>query len=253
MALLIGDVRLGSIPRVVGVVSDRDIHSLSDDTVERIDILELRVDMFAEFSSAYVGSLMSSVKSRFGKPVIVTIRSKEEGGHADIDDGIRMELFAAALPLADAADIEIHSAGGLPEKVVALCKKLKKTSIVSYHNFEETPDKNALGDILAKAKRTGADIVKIAAKAQSKDDVARLAAFTFENKADMLVTISLGNIGLMSRIFNHVVGSLLTYGHLGSPSSPGQISAVDLVERLRMFDPLYNEDLINRIHLMEYV
>jgi len=252
MGLFIGKTELGSIPRVVGVISDNDILTLSSETVECIDILELRIDMFKNHSPQYIEQRFNSIKTRFDKPIIATIRSIEEGGYLKINDTRRYELFEFVMPFSDAVDVEIESTE-LIEKVVSLCKSHNKPIIGSYHNFDETPDIGYLNDIASKAKQYGVDIVKIAVKAKTKDDIARLASFTIKNKKIGLITISLGNIGLISRIFNPLIGSLMTYGHLGSPSAPGQISALDIVDYLRMFDPEYNEALINRLQLLEYV
>lgn len=253
MGLFIGKIELGKIPRVIGAISDSDILTLSNETVERIDILELRIDMFKNHSPQYIEQKFNSIKTRFDKPTIATIRNNvEEGGHLKIDDTHKYELLKFVTPFSDAVDIEIKS-GELIEKVVSLCKSLNKPIIGSYHNFNETPDIGYLDDIASKAKQYGVDIVKIAVKANTKDDIARLVSFTIKNKKIGLVTISLGNIGLISRIFNPIIGSLMTYGHLGSPSTPGQISALDIVDYLRVFDPEYNEALINRLQLLEYV
>ncbi len=252
MGLFIGKIELGSIPRVVGTISDNDILTLSNETIERIDILELRIDMFKDHSPQYIEQKFKSVRTRFDKPIIATIRNVEEGGHLKISDTHKYELFEFVTPFSDAVDTEIKS-GELIERVVSLCKSHNKLIIGSYHNFNETPDIGYMDDIASKAKQYGVDIVKIAVKANTKDDIARLASFTIKNKKIGLITISLGNIGLISRIFNPIIGSLITYGHLGSPSAPGQISALDIVNYLRMFDPEYNEALINRLQLLEYV
>lgn len=247
--MFIGKVGLGLIPRVVGVISDSSF--LSDETIEQIDIFELRIDMFREHALRYIEGVFNSVKTRFDKPIIATVRDVEEGGYKRIDNSYKYEIFESIMPLSDAVDIEIKSE--LRERIISLCKSHNKTVICSYHNLRETPDMGYMDNIASEAKHGGADIVKIAVMANTRDDLVRLASFTIKNKGIGLITLSLGDLGLISRIFNPMIGSLMTYGHLGTPTAPGQVSASDIVHYLRIFDPVYNEALTKRIKQKEYV
>ncbi len=251
MSLIIGKLKLGSIPRVVGVISDNDILKLDIETAERIDIMELRIDMFKNHSPGHIEQTFNSAKTRLGKPIIATIRDPQEGGFLKIDDDHKYKLFKLVMPFSDAVDVEVSSSE-LLESVVSLCKNHNKLVIGSYHNFNKTPDMEYLTDIASKAKQYGADIVKIAVKANTKGDLAKLVLFTIKNNDVNLITISLGNIGQISRIFNPIIGSLMTYGYISIPSGPGQIPVMDIVEYLRMFDPEYNQALTDRLHLEEF-
>lgn len=240
MNVSIGKIKLGAIPRVVGVVSDKNISTLSDASVRQIDILEVRIDMFTKYSESHIERTFRTVKTRFDKPVIATVRSSREGGYIKMDDTRRYGLFELVQPFSDASDVEIRS-GKLLKKVVSLYRSHNKPVIGSYHNFLRTPDIPCLTRISARAREYGVDIVKIAVKAVTRNDLARLAFFTIKHRKDGLVTISLGDMGLISRIFNPLAGSLLTFGHLGIPSAPGQVSALDIANYLRTFDPGYRE------------
>lgn len=251
MSLTIGRLKLGSVPRVVAAISDSDISRLAIETIERVDILELRIDMFENQSPGYVEKMFNSAKVRFDKPIIATIRNSDEGGFLKLNNNQKYELFERVMPFVDAVDVEVNS-DELLKKIVSLCKTHNKLVIGSYHNFNNTPNLEDLTKIVIKAKQYGANIVKIAVMANTKSDIAKLASFTDKNKEVGLITISLGAIGHISRIFNSVIGSLMTYGYVGNPSVAGQMSALDIVEYLRIFDAEYNEDLINRLHLLEF-
>ncbi|GBE06359.1 MAG TPA: type I 3-dehydroquinate dehydratase [Nitrospirae bacterium] len=251
MNLAIGQLTLGSVPRVVAAISDSDISKLDVETVERVDVLELRIDMFENQSPDYVEKVFNSTKIRFDKPIIATLRTSDEGGFSKLDDNQKYELFERVMSLSDAIDVEVNSEE-LLKRIVSLCKADNKLVIGSYHNLDNTPGLEDLTNIVARTKQCGADIVKIAVKANTRSDVSKLASFTEQSKGIGLITISLGPIGQISRVFNPIIGSLMTYGHLGSPSVIGQLSALDIVEYLRIFDAEYNEDLINRLHLLEF-
>jgi len=236
MTLSIGRVGLGLVPRLVGIISDEKIRTLSKDEIMKSDILELRVDIFKNKPTPeYAVRVLKEVKRKFGKPVIVTVRKVNEGGFRDIDDNLRIKILSAVIPFSDAVDIELASVI-LTKKIIPVARHLKKTVICSYHNFRRTPSLAGLNQILSRSKKTGADITKIAAFASQKDELIRLVDFTIRNRNKNIVTISLGRLGTISRIFNPLVGSLFTYGYIGKKSvAPGQISIGKMAEYLRDF------------------
>ncbi len=234
----IGDIELGKRPVVVGTVSGD--FNMPADAAAQVDIMEIRVDMLDVESIPDIAGIFSSVKRKYGKPLIATIRSGEEGGERDIDDDRRYRIFREILPFAEILDVELSSAG-LIGKVSALCRENGRILMASYHNFNETPGRNILEGLLRKGKDLGARIVKIAVHAADNKDLGRLIHFTIENRDAGIVTISLGRAGLISRIVNPMTGSLLTYGFIDRAASPGQISAFEIIKHLRLFDPAYNE------------
>ena len=96
------------------------------------------------------------------------------------------------------------------------------TSIVSFHDFDYTPDTPGLEDILERAQAAGADIVKIAVHCNDLDDLRRLAAFTIAHADQPLITIGMGPHGAVSRMLFPALGSLITYAYVGTPSAPGR-------------------------------
>jgi len=241
--LSIGGVKLGLSPKIAGVISDKDVPAISKDKslLDYADILEVRIDMFKDRSPEYLRRILSDVKRLSAKPLIATVRDVREGGRPPaMGDDLRFSLFKSALPFVDAADIEIRAAKELVKKVVSLFKKNKKVVIGSYHDFRKTPDAKKLKEILLRSKTLGCDILKIAAYARTRDELARLSVFTvMEKKKNNIVTISMGDRGLISRIFNPMVGSLFTYGYVNRPVFKGQGSVKDIAGLLAEFDPDY--------------
>lgn len=183
-----------------------------------MDIAELRVDLFSSSEKEYVFKELRKFK---GIPTLATIRSKKEGGQWQRTESARLALLKAVLPLVDAVDIELSSAGILKE-VIQEARRLKKIAIVSYHNFKTTPTLDSLKKILKKAKAAGADVVKIAAMANSRKDMRTLAEFTLSHADQKLITLSMGKEGAISRILFPALGSLLTFAHAGHSTAPGQ-------------------------------
>ncbi len=232
----IGEVELGKIPVVIGTLSGNIEHPV--EIVNKIDLFELRIDTFKTQEVAYITEIIHSLKRVYGKPLLATVRSKAEGGAIEIEDDRRYEIYKEVLTLVDAVDVELISSD-LLKRVSLLCKERNKLLIGSYHNYDGTPIEGQLEKLVSDGKEIGADIVKIAVTANSKEDLSRLISFTIKNREKGIITISQGSIGTISRIVTPILGSLMTYGYIDTPSAKGQLSAFEIVEHLRLFDPEY--------------
>ncbi len=73
----IGKTELGKIPRIAVTVGDREDNKLIKPLF--VDIVEIRVDQFKKIDPAYVKNSIEK-RIKIGVPLILTIRSKEEGG-----------------------------------------------------------------------------------------------------------------------------------------------------------------------------
>lgn len=243
----IGKTELGKIPRIAVAIADRENSKLIKSLF--LDVLEIRVDQFKNTDPVYVKNVIKKRK-KIGVPLILTVRSKEEGGQRDISNKLKLSIFKDNISLVDAVDIELKSP--VLSEVVKNARKNKKKVIISWHNFKMTPSDKTLKDVLNKAKRSGAHLVKIAAKANKIKDFNRLMKFTIENKSKNIITISLGGIGSLSRLVFPGLGSLITYAYISKPSGLGQISLDELRDHLRVYYPQYNQCYIVKSRTIEY-
>ncbi len=243
----IGKIELGKIPRIAIAIGDRENNKLIKSPF--VDILEIRVDQFKKTDLAYIKSVIKT-RRKIGIPLILTVRSKEEGGQKNISNELKLKIFKENVSLVDAVDIELKSP--ILSEVVKTARKNKKIVIISWHNFKITPNDKILKDILSKAKRSGAHLVKIASKANKEEDLNRLMRFTIANKSKNIITISLGEIGSISRLTFPRFGSLITYAFINKPSGLGQRTLDELREHLRAYYPKYNEYYIIKSRTIEY-
>jgi len=239
MDIKIGSIKLGKRPIIAAALSDKDVKLLKPDDISRIDLIELRIDMFKNLSESYVIKIFSNLKAKTSKPVIATIRHISEGGSTFIDEDKRYTLFKAVISIVDAIDIEIQTK--LFNKIVKLSHNYKKPIIASYHNLKKAPDDAFLLKMLSKSGHAAADITKIALKVRNMNDVARLLFFTFEHRKDNLITISMGDAGRISRVINPLFGSLITYGYIGNSTAEGQMHVKQLAEQLMLYSQAYNK------------
>lgn len=234
MEISANDFGLGEIPLISGVLTDTDdLNVVKANFINAFDVIELRVDMFNDLSLDHVKETFIKVREALGKPIIGTVRDMREGGQKEVRD--RLIFYETIVPLAELVDIEIQSEDILTE-VKNLCLYHKRFLIGSYHNFESTPDNAFLDNIVSKAKGSGVDIVKIAVMPQDREDLIRLLTLTLRHRDKGVITMSMGDIGLPSRVFSPVFGSLITYGYINQPSAPGQLSVSELMHIFRQLN-----------------
>ncbi len=227
-----GNFEIGRIPRIVGTVHLKSELSQLPELVERdiVDILELRADRLHEEGREVVANSLTEMK-QFQIPIIATIR-KGEG--YNFEEGERLELFRELIPEVDAIDIELTAE--IRDEVIKIAKSHNKSVIISEHNLTETPPDDEIEKLLSESLSSGADITKIAAFANSAEDIARLMCFTLKHSREHpLVTILLGDLGTNSRIIAPLFGSCLSYGYIAEPVASGQMSVSSLHAELKKY------------------
>jgi len=230
--MMIENLTLSGTPKIVLSVKDH-AWAVQTNGEQWFDLVEFRIDLFASIDiHPFVGGagLMNQT------PTILTIRSKREGGGFQGSESKRLLLFKKIMPHVSAVDIELSSDAILGD-VVSNAHDAKKKVIISFHDFNKTPSLVALNRVLKGAKVAGADIVKVAAFAKDHKDIQKLARFTVEHADQHIVTIAMGEVGALSRLFFPALGSLLTYTFYGDKTAPGQIDCQELSRLVKRFYP----------------
>ncbi len=237
--LRLGSVVLDGRPRIIAPFTDTTPSDVIRDAERSyLDIAEARIDLFESLESSHV---LGQIERVTDVPIIATIRSLVEGGKWIRSDEERLELFESAIPYVDAIDIETSSASIL-DRVINQAKDAGKLVVVSYHNFESTPDLDTLTYHFEKAKQSGADIVKIATYVLDKSDIQTLAMLTINKSNTALVVLGMGSIGVKTRILFPALGSLMTYAFLDRATAPGQLSLKETYDCLKLLYPEFARD-----------
>lgn len=124
----------------------------------------------------------------------------------------------------------------MSSSLIQSAKSKGLVTLVSHHNFEETPSIAAMVILLSKAEQLGGDIPKLAVMPQTKMDVLRLLEVTLllseRSKGQPVITMSMGELGQVSRVIGSFSGSALTFGSLQQASAPGQIEVETLAQMM---------------------
>ena len=161
---------------------------------------------------------------------VCTLRPIREGGKFSSSEKNRIsitKLIAEYDPFL--LDIEYETL----RKNKSLQRYLKNTNtstLVSWHNFKQTPTISILKKKLLEMKKFSNN-VKIVTMAKSINDGSRVLSLYNNSKNVKLIAFSMGNLGKMSRLLCLLLGSPYTYVSLGRPIAPGQFS-VDEVKSI---------------------
>jgi 3-dehydroquinate dehydratase-1 len=111
------------------------------------------------------------------------------------------------------------------DELADLLEKQKTRLLVSWHDFEKTPPKDTIADLLSEM-RTYSNYVKVVTTAKSVDDALRLLEMYDETANELNpIFIAMGEAGVISRVFCTLVGNApFTYASLGKAVSPGQLT-----------------------------
>ena len=201
------------------------------------DLAELRADCLDPDERL----LIRHFPEQAGLPVILTIRRVVDGGVFSGGEGARVSLFARGLAFADTdhrrnfAYVDIEEDLNVPSLEEA-ARTFGTRIIRSYHNTQGCDE-----NIAAKIRdmvHSADDLVKIAVTARSTADVLSLFRAGKECAAQEKILISMGHLGLYSRILAEQFGSYLSYASpLAEPGFPpaaeGQLDIRELAELYR--------------------
>ena len=204
--------------------------SACERALEVADVVEFRLDCLEPQDLPKAVSHLSN----FPRPIIVTFRPSEQGGHRELSREAREAFWKTQAARGDAVWWDVE--GDLAH---ALSPDWSHT-IVSHHDFSGVPAD--LEQIYKRLAQTPAHVIKIAVQATEIIDC--LPVFRLLDRARgegrEIIAIAMGDAGIATRILGPSRGSFLTYGSLDedSATAPGQVNA-------RTLRSLYNIDAIN--------
>ena len=199
------------------------------------DIIEWRADFLPKEAILQVAP---AIFEKFaGRELLFTLRTRAEGGEIDLDSAEYVQIIkdVAQLYQPEYIDFEFFSHKDVFEEMLDF-----PNLVLSYHNFQETPEN--MMEILSELTSLTPKVVKVSVMAHTEQDVLDLMNFTrgFKtlNPEQEYVTISMGKMGKVSRITSDVTGSSWSFASLDEASAPGQIS----LSSMKKIREILNED-----------
>ena len=201
-----------------------------------VDIAEWRVDWFEyAFNFSKVEDVLKDLRTALGEtPLLITFRTSNEGGEKSIkpDDYAKFIVSASETGYVDLVDVEVFIGTDIVKEIIAGAHNAGVKVIGSNHDFNKTPDKDEIVERLRNMQELGVDIPKIAVMPKDMKDVITLLTATeemYRKFADRpIVTVSMSETGVLSRICGEAFGSAITFGAAKNVSAPGQMGVNDL-------------------------
>lgn len=200
------------------------------------DLIEWRVDFFEGIGDiASVIELASQIRAAAaGIPIIFACRAVDEGGGASVlaeSDILKLYVAACASRCVDIIDYEMSNSAANVAMLRDASIANGVTMIMSYHNHRATPSDAEITGKFVDAERLGADVAKVVVMPKRSEDVLALLGATLKASRKCripLISMSMGGMGSLSRVFGWAYGSAVTFAAGKNCSAPGQMSIEEL-------------------------
>jgi len=188
------------------------------------DLVELRLDHLTDFSDI---TKLKKIKRK----KIATCMPSWEGGRFRGSENERIGILMKTLEFVDYVTVELKTKKTLRERLIKKAKEKKVKVIVAFHDFKSTPSYEKIKKILNTEKSAGADIAKIVFTPKNDMDVLTVIKVMIKKPIDLpLIALSMGELGMVTRILALPLGAYLTFASLGEgeESAPGQLTVKNL-------------------------
>ncbi len=219
------------------------------------DMIELRLDLMEGIDDDNIRSLVQNKPADV--PVIITIRSKAEGGDWDGPDADRIDRLIAFGAVGDYVDVEWavwKNTASLRRELASLRSRDGNTPdedregpatgggcppslIFSHHDMTSRPPTLQAG-IVAMLANPGCEVPKLAWRSRSIRD--NFEAFELMRQSPRpVIAVCMGEEGLASRVLARKFGAFATFAAVtpGTETAPGQVS-LDQMKDLYRWDAI---------------
>lgn len=236
-------VASGDVPAVIVPLTPANPDELAQQagaaaSATGVDVIEWRVDALSGIRDhgrldsegldrvrEEIGFGWEALTAATSLPVIITLRTRAEGGDADVSEEAYAALIDLFVSLAPAAvDIEYQRAAA--SSLIERAKSAGVCAFASFHDFEQTPPAEHLIRLMAKMAKAGADVAKIAVMPHHRTDVLEVLSVGDRAQATLsipVIAIAMGRLGKATRLVGSEFGSAATFAAVGDISAPGQL------------------------------
>ena len=169
--------------------------------------------------------------------ILATCRRHQNQGHfnGSIEEQVKI-LEAAIAAGARAVDLEVESTENSSVRLNGL--RGKALVVISYHNYEGTPQ---VEQVLGRMMKIPADGYKVVTTARKPSDCYRVLALARAHPRESLVLLAMGECGFPTRVLSPAFGAVYTYAapNTAEGTAAGQVSA-------RLLRTLYRVEKFSR-------
>ncbi len=220
-------------PKICIPLMAKDLAGLSLQLLENRtlpgDLYEWRLDRYEGDIELGLGIYKRAVSL----PLLCTLRTKGQGGEIELDPPEYVRRIRELIELSEhfqLIDIELCAGDSAVRELTEAAHERGLLAVVSQHDFADTPPGEEMLRTLVHMKDLGADLPKLAVMPKNPLDVFSLMSASFEAYALLgpVITMSMSEIGRLSRAAGSFTGSCITFGAGARASAPGQLGAAEL-------------------------
>ena len=202
----------------------KDVITVANDCIDKgADILEFRIDALKNHD---IGEIRDTIKE-IDFPMIASNRISSEGGSFKGSEEKRINILYQCSDIVDYVDVELQT----KDEYIELIQNTNAKTIISYHDFEKTPDLNEIMYIVEKEHELG-DIAKVAFMPQDLEDTLTILAVL--SHCENTIAISMGDLGSYTRVMASKFDSPITFAAGRDATAPGQIDIETMKALLNM-------------------
>lgn len=213
------------------------------------DIVEWRMDHYKDIlDEDSLRAAATLIREQLHEQVLLfTFRRFVEGGasHIDDEDYLKINQSVIAHQFTDMLDVEYSCGKEMRETLIQQAHDNGIVVIVSSHDFQKTPSHDQLVEHFQAMEACGGDLIKIACMPQCLEDVFTLMSASrhaYEQYCHVpVVSMSMGTLGMVSRVFAQLSKSAISFASLKQASAPGQLPASDMKQFLHVLDAHFND------------
>jgi 3-dehydroquinate dehydratase type I len=217
----------------------------TEEAVAKMQEAEPLADLFELRRDVMTSCRLKDVIALAPRPVIITYRSRQQGGEGADDYGAHSRILSEAMELgAGFVDVEHPMPAEYQQRLFR--DRGKTRVIISCHVLHETPDRSRLEKLYFKLADRGPDIgkpdiVKIVTHANEPEDNLRVLDLIplARDHGIPVITFCMGPLGRVSRVVSPLMGGFLTFASLarGEESASGQLTATEMRDLINILSP----------------
>lgn len=205
-----------------------EVVSLIKETQDQFDYFEIWLDYIQDLRLDFI----NDIRNQFGDKLIFLFR-RQNLETPKMDFKKRKDIMDAISKTDCFLDLDISQ----KKELVHLKKNSQTRLLLSYHNYNETPDDEKLKEIISLMKKSNPDIYKISTFCKSDSDAIRLIDLLSKLKENNLkcIVLGMGQNGIITRIAGALLGNEINFAPLSleDKSASGQLAKPQLENILK--------------------
>ena len=210
--------------------SMQDVLQVIEENLEDYAYFEVWLDYIDDLDRSFVDGLIQ----KLGKRLVVVFR-RQNLEPTKIQPDQRLNYLAQFDGTAAFVDLDINDQ--LTELTSIASHRQTIQTIISCHNYQETPSDQELHDIIEQIRPFHPAVLKISTLCQNEMDAVRLLSLLLElrESKQKCIILGMGEYGTITRIFGTLWGNELTFApeNTAEASAPAQLTRIQLQTILR--------------------